>query len=69
MAQAARDDLVRRTAHDALALEVDGPAAGRIRPEIVFSSVGLAGAVGADQGDDLPCSIVSATSCSTSILP
>ena len=42
LADAQRDDLVRRAARDAVALETRSlPALGRIRPEMVFSSVVL----------------------------
>ena len=45
------------------------PAAGRISPEMVFSSVVLPAPLAPISVTICPCSIESATSCSTSILP
>ena len=54
LADAERDSLVRGHAGDVATVERDrGPADTGRTPEIVFERRGLAGAVGADERDDL----------------
>ena len=59
VADAQPDDLVRRAAHDAFALEVDAcRRVGRISPEMVLSSVVLPAPLAPISVTICPCSIV-----------